>query len=93
MKKTVRGKFPDDARDDVLTKGKIVSMVPMFKPVTFWQWKLFGPDGMPTDNNPRKLAPDCTSAFCYWGLQSLVWVNDLRRRSQRGAPGVGAFLP
>jgi len=63
MKKTVRGKFPDDERDRVLTKGRIVSMVPMFPPVTFWQWKLFDRNGMPSDNDPRKLAPACTSAF------------------------------
>ena len=60
-----RGKFPDDERDLVLTKGRIVSMVPMFKPVTYWQWKMWNRDGTLHDNNPRKLAPDCTTAF--WG--------------------------
>jgi len=63
MKKTIRGKFPDDARDLVLKRGKIVKVERMFPPVLFWQLKLFGPDGLPSDNDPRKLAPKCTSAF------------------------------
>ena len=85
MKKTIRGKFPDDERDRVLTKGRIVSMVPMFKPVTFWQWKLFGPDGMPTDNNPRKLAPDCTSAFWNGPMAKHIAAWDEKHRNKKKA--------
>jgi len=58
-----RGKFPDDARDRVLKRGRIVKVERMFEDVKFWQWKLFDRDGMPSDNDPRKLAPACTSAF------------------------------
>ncbi len=62
-KKMVRGKFPDDERDLQLINAPIVKMKRMFKAVKFWQLKLFGPGGQPTDNDPRKLAPACTSAF------------------------------
>ncbi len=62
-KKRVRGKFPDDERDRMLKSGKIVKIERMFPDVKFWQLKLFGRDGMPSENDPRDLAPACTTAF------------------------------
>ena len=67
-KKMVRGKFPDDERDLVLKHGKIVKIERMFPDVKFWQLKLFGPGGMPSENDPRHLAPACTTAF--WAGQA-----------------------
>ena len=63
MKKTVRGKFPDDSRDRVLKSGRIVKIERMFEDVKYWQLKLFDRHGMPSENDPRHLEPDCTSAF------------------------------
>ena len=82
MKKTVRGKFPGDERDRVLTKGRIVSMVPMFPPVLFWQLKLFGPDGLPSENDPRELAPACTTAF--WGGPMRKHIDAMDKKYGRG---------
>ncbi len=57
MKKTVRGKFPDDERDQVLTKGRIVKMEPI-KPIpTVWQKELF------KTNDPRMMEHDCSTNF------------------------------
>ncbi len=59
MKKMVRGKFPDDKRDRMLTKGRIVKIEPMFPPASqrVWQLHLF------KSNDPRKQSPDCTTNF------------------------------
>ena len=82
MKKTIRGKFPDDARDDVLKRGKIVKVERMFPPVLFWQLKLFDRNGMPSENDPRDLAPACTTAF--WGGPMRKHIDAMDKKYGRG---------
>jgi hypothetical protein len=79
-KKTVRGKFPDDERDRMLKSGKIVKIERMFPDVKFWQLKLFGRDGLPSDNDPRKLAPACTSAFWH-GMEKHIIAWDAKQKN------------
>jgi hypothetical protein len=57
MKKSVRGKFPDDKRDQVLTKGRIVKMEPIKPLPKVWQLELY------KSNDPRKMEHDCSTNF------------------------------
>ncbi len=56
-RKSVRGKFPDDSRDQVLKRGRIVKMEPI-KPIPeTLQLEMF------KTNDPRQMEHDCSTNF------------------------------